>query len=339
MPTTTGSARLSSIVAIGGSAGALRPLLDVVRQLPPDGSVAVFVVLHTGQRIPSRLADILSRGGPLTARQAEHGEAVAGGRIYVAPPGRHLMVSDGTVVLSAGPRVNRHRPAIDVTFASFASWAGQRCTAVMLSGVLDDGAVGAALVSAAGGVVLVQEPASADFPSMPQATLTAVPDARGVTPAELGSRLARRVREQEAAGQLTLDPSTAERPPEEASMTMADSADPFFVYDDEYRPARLACPDCGGGLAEVRLPTINYYRCHVGHQYSPQTLAAAQADVTERRLWAAVAALEEQANVLRQLAAAGGVGHDADEVARRAAGLRSRVREWSTMPDDAEAAP
>jgi two-component system chemotaxis response regulator CheB len=85
-------------------------------------------------------------------------------------------------------------------------------------------------------------------------------------------------------------------------MTMADSADPRYLSPDETGLTRLSCPDCEGTLAQIDLPTISYYRCHVGHQWSPQTLAAAQADTVEHRLWAATAALDEQAALRRHLA-------------------------------------
>jgi hypothetical protein len=76
---------------------------------------------------------------------------------------------------------------------------------------------------------------------------------------------------------------------------MADSSDPRFVFPDEVHLTRMMCPECSGILAELKLPQISYYRCHVGHQYGPQSLAAAQAESAESKLWAAVAALEEQA--------------------------------------------
>ena len=79
----------------------------------------------------------------------------------MAPPDFHLLTAHGLARLSSGPRVNRHRPAIDVMFASAARWADSRVLAVVLSGVLDDGAVGAALVARAGGTVIVQDPGEA----------------------------------------------------------------------------------------------------------------------------------------------------------------------------------
>jgi two-component system chemotaxis response regulator CheB len=126
-------------------------------------------------------------------------------------------------------------------------------------------------------------------------------------------------------------------------MEMSESSDPGFLADGESKLTRMVCPECGGSLAQLELPQITYFRCHTGHQYAPQTLAASQAEVSESKLWAAVAALEEQAVLLHFLdgAATGGAngaiadaaGADrfAEQVARRAAILREQARKW-TMP-------
>ena len=76
---------------------------------------------------------------------------------------------------------------------------------------------------------------------------------------------------------------------------MPDSDDPGFLSEEETKLTRMVCPECGGSLAQVDLPQISYFRCHIGHQYAPQTLAAAQAETAEAKLWSAVAAMEEQA--------------------------------------------
>jgi hypothetical protein len=83
---------------------------------------------------------------------------------------------------------------------------------------------------------------------------------------------------------------------------MGDSDDPGFLSADEVRLTRLSCPECNGGLAEIDLEELRYYRCHVGHQYSPQSLEAAQREAVEAKLWAAAAALEEHAALARHLA-------------------------------------
>ena len=114
----------------------------------------------------------------------------------------------------------------------------------------------------------------------------------------------------------------------DGATSMEESADPAFLADGEQGLTRLACPDCGGGLAEVRLPRITYYRCHVGHQYGPQALEAAQSEEAERKLWTAVAALEEHAALARHLAgrAPTGAGGDLLSAAVRSAEMARSVR-------------
>ena len=115
---------------------------------------------------------------------------------------------------------------------------------------------------------------------------------------------------------------------------MEEGSDLQFLSPGETRLTRLACPECGGALAEIVLPEISYYRCHVGHQFGPQSLAAAQTEAAEAKLWAAVAALEETAALARHLAshtdpgdaAATQQGRTADWAAGLAESLRAQVQ-------------
>lgn len=286
---------MDGLVVVGGSAGALPTLRTVLAGLPPDLSASVLVAIHIGEQSESRLPKILTRAGPLPARHAGDGDRLERGRVLVAQPGAHLVVADGGVTLSRGPRVNRFRPAVDVLFASAAQAAGAAVVAVVLSGALDDGAVGAALVARTGGQVLVEEPQTALYPSMPAAAAQAAPNALVCSPEDLAKAIRHAVTARATPGPAGRSGSV--------EMRMSDSGDPQFLSNEETRLTRLACPDCGGGLAEISLPTITYYRCHVGHQYGPQTLAAAQAEASEQKLWSAISALEEQAVVLRHVAA------------------------------------
>ncbi|MFI5915825.1 chemotaxis protein CheB [Dactylosporangium sp. NPDC051541] len=306
------------MISIGGSAGAVEALQYLVAGLPADLDAAVLVTVHITATARSALPQILTRAGPLPATHARNGASIAPGSILVAPPDRHLLLHEGRVRLSAGPKVNRHRPSVDVMLASAARWAGPDLISVVLSGALDDGAVGAALTARAGGRVMVQR--DARFPGMPAAAQAAVPAATAIPLAELAPALCAAIRPR---------PAAATRPgagPEGVSMSMADSDDPLFLSADESRLTRLVCPDCSGSLAQVDLPAISYYRCHVGHQWSPQHLAAAQAETVEAKLWTAVAALEEQAAFLRHLAggrhpATAGEATEHREAADRAAEL------------------
>src|SRR4051794_26230881 len=118
MPTTP---PIPPVVAIGGSARSVAPLTELIPALPPHFPAAVLVTIHVGET--SRLSNILARAGQLPAVTARGGERLSAGTIMVAPPGNHLLMPDGVLRLSTGPRVNRHRPAIDVMFASVAKWA------------------------------------------------------------------------------------------------------------------------------------------------------------------------------------------------------------------------
>jgi two-component system chemotaxis response regulator CheB len=303
------------MLVIGGSAGSIEALIEIVARLPADLPAAVLVTVHVGGNSRSTLPRVLARAGRLPAAHARHGEPLRSGHIYVAPPDLHLLAVAGVARLSSGPRVNRHRPAVDVMFASAARWGGERVVAVVLSGVLDDGAVGSALVARAGGRVLVQDATDALFDSMPRAALSAVPDAVTAPAAGLADVIGKTF-DDLLDGQAGTEVDEMEGEPEMTGPHMGDSDDPGFLSADEARLTRLSCPECSGGLAEVEMMTIRYYRCHVGHQYSPQSLEAAQREAVEAKLWAAAAALEEHAALARHLAARSGPGSDDDVVER-----------------------
>jgi two-component system, chemotaxis family, protein-glutamate methylesterase/glutaminase len=233
----------------------------------------------------------------LPAAHARTGEPLRPGRVYVAPPGCHLLMPAGVVELSNGPRMNGSRPAVDAMFASAARWFGDRVVAVVLSGLLDDGAAGAALVEQAGGLVVVQNPEEAAQPSMPHAAQAAAPTAIPLQGAGLGQAVSGMLGE----GGLVNWPHT--EPREAAQVSTGKGSDPQFLAHGETGLTRLACPDRDGALAEAVLSHITCCRCHVGHQVGPKSLAAAQAETAEAKLWAAVAALEETAALARHLTA------------------------------------
>jgi two-component system, chemotaxis family, protein-glutamate methylesterase/glutaminase len=109
------------VVAVGASAGGVKALIRLAAGLPRDLNYAVMVVLHTLAEPPSsRLARILDRSVPLPAVWAAHGDLIETGRIHVAVPNRHLLVSNGRVVLPDGPIEDGHRPAINPLFCSVA---------------------------------------------------------------------------------------------------------------------------------------------------------------------------------------------------------------------------
>ncbi|WP_295442260.1 chemotaxis protein CheB [uncultured Thiodictyon sp.] len=176
------------IVVIGASMGGVEALRALARGFPADLPASVLVVLHTSS---GQLADFLDRAGPLRATTAEDGIAPQRGRIYVAPPGRHLLLTGEGLRVVFGPRENSARPAVDPLFRTAAASHRSRVIGVVLTGCLDDGAAGLLAVHRCGGCAVVQAPDDAAYPEMPRRALLAVPDAITAQLSDLAPLLAR----------------------------------------------------------------------------------------------------------------------------------------------------
>ncbi|HEY1340020.1 MAG TPA: chemotaxis protein CheB [Bryobacteraceae bacterium] len=161
----------TDIVVVGASSGGVDALQQFAHGLPADLPAAVFVVLHMLPWISSSLPEILSAAGPLPAGHPQSGQRFEPGRIYVAPPDRHLLLEDDRVMLWRGPKENRHRPAVNALFRSAAVAHRGRVAGVVLTGALDDGSTGLWWVKRFGGVAIVQDPEEARCPEMPQSAL------------------------------------------------------------------------------------------------------------------------------------------------------------------------
>src|SRR5688572_5125513 len=155
-----------NIIVIGASAGGVQVLQELMRGLPEDFPAAVFIVVHTSPSGPGILPHILDRAGPLPAAHAKDGEKIKMGRVYVAPPDYHLLIRDGVVGVTRGPKENGFRPAVDVLFRTAARAQGPRVVGIVLTGGLDDGTVGLTHIKSWGGIAIAQEPSEAVFPSM-----------------------------------------------------------------------------------------------------------------------------------------------------------------------------
>src|SRR5688572_19965913 len=159
------------IVVIGASAGGIEALIEITRGLPADFPAALFVVVHLPSYGRSLLPEILSRAGKLSAVHPQHGDEIVPGRIYVAPPDKHLLLRDGHIHVMHGPRENRQRPAIDPLFRTAAVSFGPRVVGVVLSGNLDDGTAGLQAIKLQGGTAIVQDPDTAVYQGMPQSAI------------------------------------------------------------------------------------------------------------------------------------------------------------------------
>jgi two-component system, chemotaxis family, protein-glutamate methylesterase/glutaminase len=279
------------VVGVAASAGGVEALRRVVEKLPPDFPAAVCVVLHIPATSRSLLAPILDRNGPLSAVVAYDGARLRPGLIYVAPADHHLLIREDVIELTRGPKENGVRPAADPMFRSLAAAWGDRAVAVVLSGALGDGSAGAAVVSAAGGTVIVQEPADALVPSMPESAIAADSPAYVIPAAEMAGVLTSLLAEHAA----------------EPGGRRAMSAEPDpIVAQGPIRPEGPAtgftCPECSGALWELREREIVRYRCRVGHSYSEDAMVEAQGASVETALWAALEVLEERGELLRRIA-------------------------------------
>jgi hypothetical protein len=154
------------LVVIGASAGGVGALRQLASALPADLPASVLIVLHVGAH-ESILPQLIAADCALPVSHAVDGEALRAGTIRIAPPDRHLMVADGRLRLTRGPKENFARPAIDPLFRSAALDFGPKVIGVILTGMLDDGTAGLQAVKAGGGIAIVQDPADAHEPSMP----------------------------------------------------------------------------------------------------------------------------------------------------------------------------
>jgi two-component system chemotaxis response regulator CheB len=282
------------LIVIGASAGGVEALRAVVAKLPLDLPAAVLVVLHLPDSSRSALPSILQRAGPLPAVHPRDGERLGHGQIVVAPPNHHLIVLDGAVRLTHGPRENGYRPAIDPLFRSAARWYGPRVIGVILSGTLDDGTAGQMAIAAEGGVTVVQEPGDALYPGMPRSVLEHLSVDHIAPAGELGRLLA------SLAGQpLPEDHRARPSPSSWAEIAMSESP-PFAGSGPVGDPAGLGCPQCGGSLYELDEGPLVRYRCRVGHAWSPQSLLAEQSEALESALWMALRTLEDRAALCRR---------------------------------------
>jgi two-component system, chemotaxis family, protein-glutamate methylesterase/glutaminase len=303
------------VIAIGGSAGAFDALRSLVRDLSPDLPATVLIAVHTSPDAPGLLAEVLDGIGPWPVGMAEEGQRIERGRIYVAPPDRHLLVMSDHLHVRRGPRENRSRPAIDPLFRSAAVCCSSRVIGVLLSGMLNDGTSGLRAIQRCRGLTVVQDPRDAAFPEMPRHALAHVAVDHVVPLAELAPLLLELARSPRP-------PPLAEAP-KEIHVEALIAAQELTVMPDQHRLGQLsplACPDCHGSMVEIQDGDLLRFRCHTGHAFTLETLRLAKCEAWERTLYAAMRAQQEHAMLARRIAAeadAKGLVRSAEDFTRR----------------------
>jgi two-component system chemotaxis response regulator CheB len=231
----------------------------------------------------------------------------------VAPADLHLLVVDGQVRTSRGPRQNGVRPSADPLFRSAALYGGPRTIGVVLSGTLDDGALGAATVEQQGGSVVVQDPDDAAYASMPRSAVAATQHPAIRPTGKIAGLLTRLTREK-------VEVRIGEPPAD-----LEEEVRGLLAVDRETTPAPrdysgFTCPECGGPLYHAGEHAAGRYDCLVGHRWSPESLLEEQAGGVERATWLAIRSLDERRRLTGRLAeSARAQGHPISAARFRAA--------------------
>lgn len=160
------------LVVVGASWGGVDAALQVLREVPAPLPVPVLLVLHRSRTSERALLErVIERDCGHPARELGDKDDLTAGTIHLAPPDYHVLVEGGSVSLSVEDPVNHSRPSVDLAFETAAEDHAERLVAVLLSGLGRDGAHGIEVVHGHGGRTLVQDPAEAERPDMPQAAI------------------------------------------------------------------------------------------------------------------------------------------------------------------------
>ena len=201
------------VVGIGASAGGVRALQHLFAALPEKIGAAFVVVVHLDPDMRSEMSNILAARTHMPVLQVGKPVSLQPDHVYVIPPDRRLLITDDEIATAEFDEPRGKRAPIDLFFRSLAEQHGDGC-AVILTGAGSDGAVGVKAVKESGGIILVQDPAEAEFPSMPRAAIaTGIADF--ILPVrEIAQRLTELVREKgngAAAGLHGLNPDLLRR--------------------------------------------------------------------------------------------------------------------------------
>jgi two-component system, chemotaxis family, protein-glutamate methylesterase/glutaminase len=283
------------IVAIGTSAGGFEALRFLAKGFDQDFPASILITIHLPLEFRSELDQLLSAAGHLPATFATEGEVRKNGRIYIAPPGRHLLVDQERLWLGVGPRENGSRPAVDAMLRSIAVCCGYRAIGVVLTGTLGDGASGLSAIEKTGGVAVVQNPRDAAFPEMPKNAIRHDNPDHVVDLRELPALLEKLVRQ--PAGNPIAAPDKLRYEVEIARNGRAS----MEKMDWLGQRSVLTCPDCDGIMWEIKNGDLSRYRCHIGHAYTQETITAGVDQHLKRALATALRALNERVALVSKM--------------------------------------
>jgi len=286
------------IIVVGTSSGGLDALKILVRDLPSGFPGSIFIVQHIAFDHQSVLAQLISKAGALPASFPSDYEKINQGHIYVAPPDHHLLIENGFIRITRGPKENRFRPSIDALFRSAAYIYGPRVVGVVLTGMLDDGTAGLWAIKYRGGITIVQNPEEARASSMPKSALHSVEVDYCLRLKEIAPLLVQLTK--------TVVAQEGNYPVSESMKIEVGIAKEKTAIDrgiqNLFEPSVYTCPECHGVLLQINEGESFRFRCHTGHAYSAGSLLKEGEEEIEDSLWAAVRSLEERIMLMWQFA-------------------------------------
>jgi two-component system, chemotaxis family, protein-glutamate methylesterase/glutaminase len=292
--TVIGSQR---IIVMGASSGGFEALKKLIQGLPPDFNASIFIVWHMSPDVPGILPQVLNRVNKIYAAHAYDGEEIKPNRIYISQPDHHLLIRNGKVRITHGPKENRFRPAIDPLFRSAAYAYTHRVIGVILSGALDDGTAGLWAVKHYGGIAIVQDPSDAEVSAMPENAMRQVNVDHCVPVSAIAELLVRLCKEPiiEKAGVMK-----DEQTRKEIEIAAEENALEKGLMDfGELSP--FTCPECHGVLSRLYNGDLVRYRCHTGHAYTVAALMASLTEKVEDDLYNAIRGMDETIILLNHL--------------------------------------
>ena len=161
------------VVGIGASAGGIRALREFFDGVTEDSGMAYVVILHLSPQHQSNLPELLQNRTMLPVTQVNEPVKVEPNHVYVIPPQKYLIMSDGIIRLTEPERLHGHPTSIDLFFRTLADTYGKDAVAVMLSGIGADGTVGIGRIKEQGGFAIAQDPNEAEYDNMPRSAIDA----------------------------------------------------------------------------------------------------------------------------------------------------------------------
>lgn len=315
-------------MAIGTSAGGYDALDALVRQFKKEDDAGYCIVLHlSNPHIRSFLIKRLQAATTLPCHLAEDGVLIQKANIYIAQPGIHLMVRDGKILLGNGSDQDMHRPSIDVLFRSAAADYNVRAIGVVLTGCVQDGTSGMRVIKAYGGSLIVQDPAEAEFASMPESAKNNNQVDHSVILAKMGAAITEIINTNSPA-ENKISPQQASEVRWSEKMALGNADEPIG------NKALHTCPECGQPIHPIAEDgKILYYHCATGHICLEEDAMETHGNASEG-VWLALRMMEDREHFLVNKAADSNkrrLFKIANDLTDKAASLRQHIHQLKTL--------